>query len=96
MCYQEQYLLHYTGDVMEVYTPKSTTLWRWSNGSEGCDPEILGVPCSVRESTQGSVAITSTAAPPDWTDLPGCFLEMLQEWENTWMWDSRLTLADRG
>jgi hypothetical protein len=94
VCYQEQYLLHYTGDMMEVYTPTSTTLRRWSKESEGCDPEILGVPCSVRESTHSSVEITSTAAPPYSTDLPGCFLDVLREWGHTWMWDLLWLIGD--
>ena len=95
VCYRDQYLLHSTGEVMEVYSPTCTTRRRWSKRSDGVDPEILGVPCTVRESTQGSVTITATAALPEPTDLPGSLLEVLREWGHTWMWDSlRLTGED--
>jgi hypothetical protein len=79
---------------MEVYTPTSTTLWRWSKESDGCNPEVFGVPCSVQESTQGCVAITLTAALSEPTDLPACFLDVLREWGHTWMWDSLRLIGD--
>jgi hypothetical protein len=94
VCTQEQYLLRYAGGTMDVYTATSTTQRWWKREEMGCDAELLGVPCTVRDGSHGTVAITSAAAPPDPVDLPESFFEVLQEWGNTWMWDSLQLIGD--
>lgn len=94
MSLEENYLLHYADGVMDVYTPISNTMMCWRKEESGCDVELLGVPCSVHDSTPGSVAIISIAALPDPVDLPECFLDVLWKWGNTWMWDFLHLIGD--
>jgi hypothetical protein len=94
LCKQNQHLLRYVGDKMDVYTAMSTTRRRWKREETGFDAEWLDELCTIRDGTQGTVAITSVAAPPDLEDLPESFLDILQEWGNTWMWDSLRLIGD--
>jgi hypothetical protein len=55
---------------------------------------MLGVPCTVRDGSHGTVAITSVAAPPDPVDFPESLFDVLREWGNTWMWDSLRLIGD--
>ena len=95
LCTQNQHLLRYVGSKMEVYTATSTTRRRWKREEAGFDAELRGEPCTVRDGTHNTVAITSVAAPPDPVDLLESFFDVLREWGNTWMWNSlRLTGND--
>ena len=79
---------------MDVYIPTSSSHRRWKKALSGCDVAESGVPCSVRTSTEGRVAIASVAAAPEPVSLPESFLDVLREWGNTWMWDSLRLLGD--
>jgi hypothetical protein len=94
VCTQEQHLLHYTGESMDVYVPTSDTRRRWKKEASGCAIEIIGEPCSVRQGLNGTVVIASVAAPPDPDTMPESFLDVLREWGNTWMWDSLKLIGD--
>ena len=91
-CEQEQHLLHAHNSVMDVYIPTSSSHWRWKKALSGCDVMESGVPCLVRASTEGRVAIALVAAAPEPVSLPESFLDVLREWGNTWMWDDSLRL----
>ena len=94
-CAQEQHLLHAHNGVMDVYIPTSSSHRQWKKALSGCDVMESGVPCSVRASTEGRVAIASVmAAAPEPVSLPESFLDVLREWGNTWMWDSLRLLGE--
>jgi hypothetical protein len=81
VCTEEQYLVHYTSHGrMDVFEPNGNTRRRWVKTQEGVDEEILGRPCSVRESTANAVSILATAAAPDEVELPETLFDVLREW----------------
>ena len=45
-------------------------------------------------STNTAIAVTLVGVMPDPTDMPECFLDVLQEWGNTWMWDLLCLIGD--
>jgi hypothetical protein len=94
VCTRENLLLHYTSGTMDVFTPTSESRRHWRRAEEGCKTEVRGVPCTVRESTEDTVAIRSVAAPPDPVDMPESFLDVLREWGSLWMWDSLRLIGD--
>lgn len=78
VCPHERYLLDYTGSTMDVYVLSSNTRRRWRKEESGCKIEVLGVPCSVRQGHNDTVAIVSVAppqdseTPPENGVIPGC------------------------
>lgn len=93
---QEQYLLRYTAEGMDVYEPISNSRRRWAKVDSGCDRGIMGVPCTVRENNTEMVSITAVGGAPDLTELLESFLDVLRKWGNTWMWKSLRLVGDDG
>jgi hypothetical protein len=81
---------------MDVFEPNGNTRRQWVKTQEGVDEEILGRPCSVRESTANAVSILATAAAPDEVELPETLFDVLREWGCTWIWKSLRLVGDDG
>jgi hypothetical protein len=82
VCLEEQYLLRYDENSMAVFEPASESRRKWKQLHEAVDKEIMGVPCTVRKNTHGTVSITSVAAAPMSEFMPESLFEVLQEWVN--------------
>ena len=59
----------------------------------GVDADRRGKPCSVRHSSNRCVVILSVANPKP-KDMPETFLDVLQEWDSTWLWESLWLIGD--
>ena len=66
----EQYLLHYSGDKMDVYEPAPNSRRKWRRVLDDCDVEILGQPCSVRTHGPQAVSIAATSSAPVREETP--------------------------
>eukprot|EP00956_Cyclotella_meneghiniana_P008125 scaffold10809_cov23-Cyclotella_meneghiniana.AAC.4 len=76
----EQYLLHYTKGKMDVYEPASASRRRWQCVVSDCEPEVLGLPCSVRNQDGSTVTVVASAEPPVPEERPRTICEVLGEW----------------
>jgi hypothetical protein len=91
---EEKYLMHYTNSGMDVYEPASDSARKWRRIYEGCDAEIVGLPCSVRDGGPNNVKVLVVGGEPDAVTIPESFLDILREWGNTWMWKSLRLVGD--
>lgn len=91
---EDQCLLRYGTESMAVYEATSDSRRTWKVTQPEADIEVVGVPCTVRESRNGLVSITSVAAAPRPEKMPESLFEVLQEWDNTWLWKSLRLVGD--
>ena len=84
---------HHDG-VMDVYI-KTQSSGRVSRLSNSWRRHLINQPrmeggeiCTTREVAPTVVGLVSTALPPRAKTLPTCFIDVLLDWNNTWMWDS--------
>ena len=82
---------------MDVYKPTNVlrhrgTRNRWTRLRIAQEPEVCGEICTVREVAPAVVAVDSTATMAEPRQAPVTLLEVLEEWECRWIWDS-LSLA---
>lgn len=90
----EKYLLHYTRGGMDIFEPTNEMARKWERMQEGCEAEILGLPCTVREGRANTVNVITVGGEPDPVTLPESFMDVLREWGNTWMWKSLRSVGD--
>eukprot|EP00956_Cyclotella_meneghiniana_P040099 scaffold186654_cov36-Cyclotella_meneghiniana.AAC.1 len=62
---------------MSLYEQVSTSRRRWKRVVEGCEQEILGLPCNVRRQNDESVTLTASAGPPVAVEQPRTIREIL-------------------
>ena len=91
---EEQYLLQYGNGCMDVYVPASESRRAWKKVQSEVDIKLMGVPCTVRECNNGRVSVMSVAATPRVESMPETLFEVLQEWDNIWMWQSLRLIGD--
>ncbi len=84
-------LLHINSPTMDIYHSNqrhglrsSTNIWSLTLAGQPANP--CGKVCTVRRVNPTIVAIVSSADPPPVKTLPECFLAVLAEWGNTWLW----------
>ena len=92
-------ILHYHEDGLDIYSKSQQDQYinmpnSWSHSASNLENEKLGKPCSTREVSRVTVAVTSTVEVCGPKDLPTCFLDVLLEGDNTWMWDNLLLFGD--
>jgi hypothetical protein len=90
----EKYLLHYVRGGMDIYEPSNETARKWIRTHEGCEAEMLGLPCAVRDGGVNNVKLITVGGEPDPVSLPESFMDVLREWGNTWMWKSLRLVGD--
>ena len=90
----EQYLLHNTQGKMDVYEPAPASRRRWQCVVSDCGPEVLGLPCNVRNQDGSTVTVVASAEPPVPEERPRTIREVLGEWGGTWMWKSTQFIGD--
>ena len=93
-------LCHHHDGVMDIYT-KTQSSSRVSRSSNRWGMQLLNQPqvkrgeiCTIREISPTVVGLVSTASPPRPKTMPTCFIDVLLEWNNTWMWDSLRLVGD--
>ena len=90
---EEGTLVHVKGELMDVYKPSQLPRYRnvrnrWTRLLCDQPAEKLGDICTVREVAPAVMAIASATGDPPAKSTPECFLELLEEWGCTWMWES--------
>ena len=94
-----QRLLHFHDSVMDIYTKPPQTMRgdrsnRWTRQLINQAPSPSGEICSIRKVSPSVVSILSVATPPQAKSLPTSFMDVLLEWNSTWMWDSLRLVGD--
>ena len=94
-----QRLLHYVDGKMDVYKPTNVLRYRgtrnrWTRLRIAQEPDVCGEICTVREVALAVVAVDSTATMAEPRQAPETLLEVLDEWECGWMWDSLSLTGD--
>ena len=81
----------YTKSQQKRYINKSN---RWTRSATNLPTQKRGTPCSTREVSRLTVALTSTLEDCPPKDIPTYFLDVLLEWSCTWMWDNAQLIGD--
>ena len=84
-------LIHFKGDVMDVYRPSIlprmvNVVNRWTRTRIGQEPGKGGQVCSIREVELAVLAVVSNVDPPREEIMPTKMKEVLKERGCTWMW----------
>ena len=93
-------LLHHRDGVMDVYVRGQAEgrtrgrANRWHKAEHALAPTTEGAIASVREVSEGVVSVLSSLQGPQDRTAPSCFLQVLQEWGSTWLWDSLRLVGD--
>ena len=94
-------LMHIKGDLMDVY--RQSQLPRYQNVRNRYTRILCNQPaarsgdiCTIRKVAPAVVAIASTTKDPPLKSAPECFLEVLEEWGQLWMWDSIRMIGSDG
>jgi hypothetical protein len=79
-------LLNYKEDSMDVY--QLVPRWRRQGHltQAGCEIEIIGRPCSVRELQGGRKITTSVSPAVDEVLAPQTILDVIKGWKQSWFW----------
>ena len=94
-------LFHCKGDLVDVYKPLEfqgarTRANRYSRTRHDQDVPLWGGPCTVEEAGLGIYKIISYTNMPPQVSHPETFVEVLEEWGCTWMWDDMRLSGDDG
>ena len=85
---------------MDVYGPSNVPRHRGPNRYTrilaGVHAEVKGAVCTVDSVAQAVVKVRSTAASFRPAPPPATFLDVLREWECTWLWDDLVLEGDEG
>ncbi len=95
-----QRLLHYVDGKMDIYKPTNVlchrgTKNRWTRFRIAQEPEVCGNIFTVRDMAPAVVTVDSTATMAEPRQAPGTLLEVLEEWECRWIWDSLSLTGDK-
>ena len=92
-------LLHIKGKSMDVYVPSNLpgtrdTPNRWVRRRIDQEAKDQGRICTVRDSGLSIKAVESMSYLSEEQALPDTLLEVLTEWDCTWMWESLHLFGD--